>query len=588
MERIVKESELLIEGEDTRLVEDLVDTVVPTRILLVDDDPRAALWIGEMLRATWPEGLVLAHAERLNDAIQELLDRPAACVLLDLSLLGSDQLGAIEQLRTAAPDVPILVLAERADEDLELRAIRAGAQDYLIRPELHPARLRRALRHAIERKRSETQLAHLALHDPLTGLPNRALFLDRVGVALDRARRTGARVAVLFLDVDHFKDVNDAHGHAAGDQVLAELAGRLRAMLRPMDTVARFGGDEFTFLFEDLASEREVVLIADRINLTGSLPIALEEGRASVTVSIGIAMVGDPSIPPETVIREADAAMYRAKELGRSRYELFDDASRQRAIERLKLEAALGHAVERSELKVHYQPRVSLVDGDGAVTGFEALVRWEHPERGLIGPGEFIPLAEETGMVLRIGEYVLEQALRQIARWREVSPDVTMSVNLSFRQLEDAGLTSMLARVIQATDVDPAALCLEIGETAIMRNPDVVVRALQRLKTIGVRIAIDDYGSGSSSLSRLRQLPLDTLKIHESFVSGLGDDPEETPIVAALVELGHALGLSVVAEGVETDAQLAALRALGCDAAQGFLLGRPAPEEDLQALLGSR
>jgi diguanylate cyclase len=577
----------LIETSGTRLVGDRVRTTEPTRILLIEGDPHTALLIGEMLRATWPEGLALAHAERLGDATQELIDHGATCVLLDLSLLGSDELGLVEHVRTAAPDVPILVLAERADEEMELSAIRAGAQDYLVKRELHPALLRRSLRYGIERKRSEVQLAHLALHDSLTGLPNRALFLDRLGVALDRSRRTGGLVSVLFLDVDHFKRVNDSHGHAAGDKVLAALAERLLDTLRPMDTVARFGGDEFTFLFEDLASEREVLTIADRISREATLPIELVGGKASVTVSIGIAMVGDPSIPRETVIREADAAMYRAKELGRSRYELFDEASRRRAMARLELEAALGHAVERSELKVHYQPRFAL-DGERTVTGLEALVRWEHPERGLIGPGEFIPLAEETGMVFSIGEYVLEEALGQIAAWRALRPDLTVSVNLSFRQLELAGLRSMLAGAIGAADVDPAALCLEIDETVVMRDPELAISALRGLKTVGVRIAIDDYGVGSLSLSTLRHLPIDTLKIHESFVTRLGRGPAEASIVGALVELGHALGLSVVAEGVETEGQLAELLLLGCDAAHGFLLGRPVPGDDIPGLLAPR
>ena len=271
------------------------DSVDVARILLVQDDPRAALLIGEMLRAAWHEGLVLSHTERLSDAVQELVERGGTCVLLDLSTTSVDQLSAVDQIRSAAPNVAIVVLADARDEDLALRAIRSGAQDHLIRNELTPEILCRSVRYAIERKRSEVRLAELALHDPLTGLPNRALFLDRLGVALDRSRRTNASVAVLFLDVDNFKQINDTLGHAAGDRLLVGLADRLRAMLRPMDTVARFGGDEFTFLFEDLASEREVVLIAERISRTASLPMHLEGSQATITVSIGIAMVADPT-----------------------------------------------------------------------------------------------------------------------------------------------------------------------------------------------------------------------------------------------------------------------------------------------------
>jgi diguanylate cyclase (GGDEF)-like protein len=554
------------------------------RILLVEDDARAAFLIGEMLRSVWPEGLVLSHTERLGDATQELLERGATCVLLDLSISGSDGLSAVDQVRTAAPNVPIVVLAEQADEELEVLAIRAGAQDYLIRSELTASLLGRSLRYAIERKRSEVQLAQLALHDPLTGLPNRALFLDRLGVALDRSRRTGASVGVLFLDVDNFKQINDTLGHSAGDRLLIELGDRLRGMLRPMDTVARFGGDEFTFLFEDLASEREVVLIAERISRTARVPIMLDDGEATVTVSIGIAMVGDPAIPAETVIREADVAMYRAKELGRSRYELFDEASRHRAMQRIELEAALRHAVERDELRVYYQPKFSL-NGRAGPTGFEALVRWQHPERGLIAPAEFIPLAEETGIVLPIGEFVFNQALHQLVRWQQSNPELTMSVNLSLRQLQDAGLVAMLGSAMSAAGVDPAAVCLEVSETSVAQNAEVANRAFNALKTTGARIAIDDYGTGSSSLRNLKHLPIDLLKIHESFVSALDQDREDASIVGAVVELGHALGLSVVAEGVETDSQLAELRSLGCDGAQGFLFGRPVTDAEAEALV---
>jgi diguanylate cyclase (GGDEF)-like protein len=554
------------------------------RVLLVEDNGRQATLIREMLRSTWTEGLVITHVERLGDATQELLDHGSSCVLLDLTLPDGDGLLALEHVRTAAPDAPVIVLGEQQDEGIALQAVQRGAQDCLVKSEINPALLRRSVKLAIERKRSEVQLAHQALHDPLTGLPNRALFLDRLGVALDRARRTSASVAVLFLDVDNFKEINDTLGHAAGDELLVGLAHRLRAMLRPMDTVARFAGDEFTFLFEDLESEREVVLIAERISRAAGVPLMLEGREANITVSIGIAMVGDPTATPETMIREADVAMYRAKELGRSRWELFDEASRQRATDRLELETALRHAVERSELRVLYQPKVTL-DDRSAVIGFEALVRWEHPERGLISPSEFIPLAEETGLVLAIGEFVLAEALGQIGRWRIARPELTMSVNLSFRQLEDTGLVSMLNGAIRTSRADPAALCLEVTEGAVNHNPEAAARMLQALKAVGVQLAIDDFGTGYSSLTELKSLPIDTIKIHESFVSDLGGDPKEAPLVRAVVELGHALGIAVVAEGVETDAQLARLRELGCDGAQGYLFGAPVSEHEAEALL---
>jgi EAL domain-containing protein (putative c-di-GMP-specific phosphodiesterase class I) len=297
-------------------------------------------------------------------------------------------------------------------------------------------------------------------------------------------------------------------------------------------------------------------------------------------------MVTDPAVSPDQVIRDADAAMYRAKEHGGARLELFDESSRNRATQRLELEEALRYAVERSELRVHYQPRVSLNGGTGLV-GFEALVRWEHPQRGLMEPGDFIEVAEDTGLIVPIGEWVLERALQDISRWRQSRPGVTISVNLSARQLGDPGLVSRLADAIQANGADPGVLCLEVTEDTVQHNPQLTERMLGALSRIGVKLAIDDFGMGHSSLASLRDLPVDTLKLHQSFVSTLGHEPAETALVGAVVELGHALGLTVVAEGVETDTQLALLRDLGCDGAQGFLFSRPVPEDAVHELLGS-
>jgi diguanylate cyclase len=377
-------------------------------------------------------------------------------------------------------------------------------------------------------------------------------------------------------------------GHAAGDLLLTELAGRFREMLRPMDTVARFGGDEFTFLIEELTSEREAVLVAERIRHSAGLPLSLgpEGAETAMAVSIGIAIVTDPAVDPDSAIHDADAAMYRAKERGGAHIELYDEASRNRATRRLELEAALRQAVDRGELRVHYQPRVSL-SGDTSLTGFEALVRWEHPERGLIDAHEFVTLAEDTGLIVPIGEWVLEQALRHVGRWREARPGVTISINLSARQLEDPGLVTSLRAAIQASGSDAGALCLEVTEDTVEHDPQLSARMLEAMRQLGVKLSIDDFGTGHSSLQSLRHLPLDSIKIHESFVSTLGSDPGEAAVVGALVEFGHALGLSVTAEGVETDAQLVHLRELGCDGAQGFLFSRPLPEDEVEALLGS-
>jgi diguanylate cyclase (GGDEF)-like protein len=561
----------------------------PIRVLLLSADQPTARLIDKLLHCAWSGVHLVTHATWDAAAAQALLAHPGCCVLLDVTPDAAgrpaDQpVELIEYVRMSAPEAPIVLLSSCHAEPVGLAAIRKGAQDYLVKSELEPAGLRRALTHAIERKRAEGRLARQALHDQLTGLPNRALFLDRLGVALERSRRSGAPLAVLFLDFDNFKQINDSRGHAAGDRLLATLGERLSGLLRPMDTVARFGGDEFTFLFEGLTSEREVVLIADRICEAAGRPIELDGGEVTVTVSVGIAMVADPTVSPETILREADAAMYRAKQRGRARYELFDDESRRRATERIELEAAVAQALERRELRVHYQPTLDL-GGLGKVIGVEALVRWQHPIRGLLAARDFMPLAGDAGLAIPIGRFVVEHALGALARWRAREPDMTISLNLSSRQLRDPALPSLLIETIRATGLEPAAVCLEIAESELRDDPDTAISALERLKATGVRLAIDDFGSGASPLARLRELPIDALKLHESLTAGLGASPGDTAVVGALVELGHALGLYVVAEGVETEAQLEQLRELGCDAAQGYAIGRPVSGEQMDALL---
>ncbi len=429
-----------------------------------------------------------------------------------------------------------------------------------------------------ERKATAERLAHAAIHDPLTGLPNRVLFVDRLARALVRARRHDHKVGVIFLDLDRFKVVNDSLGHATGDQLLKAISERLLAALRPEDTVARFGGDEFVVLCEDVPDEATVRHVAQRIEATISSPTVISRREIFVTASIGVVVSGPSAASPETLLRDADAAMYGAKGQGRARIECFDRQTHQRSVEALELEADLHRVVEREELRVHYQPIVDLVTG--RVSGFEALIRWMHPTRGLIDPHEFITLAEDTGLIVPIGAWILEEACRQSAHWQSQrpgdGPSLTMSVNLAPRQLNDATLAARVGRILDGTGIDPQTVWLEVTEGALS-HAKTSIKALQSLRDLGVHLAVDDFGTGYSSLAHLKAFPVEALKIDQGFVDGLGTDPSDTTIVGAVVGLAHSMGLAAVAEGLEEPSQLAELRTLGCDYAQGYLFGAPQP-----------
>jgi diguanylate cyclase (GGDEF)-like protein/PAS domain S-box-containing protein len=442
---------------------------------------------------------------------------------------------------------------------------------------------------AIERHAFENRLAHQAHHDPLTELPNRALFHELLEHALARAQRARTGLAVLFLDLDRFKVVNDSLGHDAGDALLAVLARRFESVLRPGDVVSRFGGDEFTILCEDLepgTAARQANAVAERLIQAVREPVVLDGEDQFLGVSVGIALAFDGSERPEDLLSDADSAMYRAKERGRGRSEIFDETMRARAQHRREIENALHRAVSREELRVFYQPIISLHDGQ--CVGVEALLRWQHPERGLLAPRQFITLAEETGLIVPIGVWVLETACVQVAEWRRSQRnrgDFRLSVNLSGRQLQSAELASIVRNTLETVGLTPDALCVEITESILMDDADAGVGALKALKAIGARVSVDDFGTGYSSLGYLRRFPVDEVKIDQSFVAELGTDPADSAIVAAVVNLGHALGVSVVGEGVETEIQLAALRELGADAVQGFLFAPPQPAGDLTTRL---
>ena len=472
---------------------------------------------------------------------------------------------------------------------IELAALRADGREFPVEVSLSPVQTAdgvlvcAAIRDVTERKEAERALAHQALHDALTGLPNRVLLVDRLEQALTRTTRRDDRVAVLFLDIDRFKVVNDSRGHAAGDELIVAVASRLRATVRPTDTVARFGGDEFVVVCQEAENLSGALAIADRISAALREPFRIGGEEIFLTVSVGIAVAG-PGASSDTLLRNADAAMYRAKEQGRARCEFFDETMQIEAATRLELQTALNWAVQRDEMCVFYQPLIDIASG--APIGVEALLRWHHPERGIVTPADFIPLAEDAGLIMPIGRSVLDRAAADFAGWRTIFPTgpFSVAVNLSAHQLRHPGLVEQIRTTLAEHELAPSSLCLELTESALLEDLDRHIGVLLALRDLGVRLALDDFGTGYSSLTYLKRFPVDIVKIDRSFVAGLGVTHCDTAIVRSVIELAHALSLTVVAEGIERPDQLEELRSLGCDLAQGYLFSRA----ETQALLLQR
>jgi diguanylate cyclase (GGDEF)-like protein/PAS domain S-box-containing protein len=437
------------------------------------------------------------------------------------------------------------------------------------------------LQDVTERKRMEENLAHQMLHDPLTGLANRALLADRLAHNLAGARRRRSHLGVLFLDIDHFKSVNQSLGHGSGDLLLRQTGDRICDAIRPGDTVARVGGDEFVVVCDDVTS-LGAETIARRVLEALGRPCTIGGHDVAMTACVGIA-IADVDATPETLLRDSGAAMYRAKAGGPGQIGLFDDSVRAQAEQRSATAASLRHAIDRDQLTVHYQPIVDLATG--AMVSAEALLRWNHPERGLVSPDEFIPIAEETGLIVPIGAWVLERACAQLALWQDTQMTMTMAVNLSVRQVGAPDIVTLVSDVLARTGARSENLCLELTESVLMEDVESARWTLESLKALGVRLAIDDFGTGYSSLSYLKRFPVDAVKVDRAFVDGLGGDPHDSALVAAIVAMASALNLEVTAEGVETHGQLDNLMELGCKRAQGFYFARPMAAEDMTQLI---
>ncbi len=557
------------------------------RILMVDDRQENLLALEAVLE---PLGHELVRASSGPEALKHLLSGDFAVILMDVEMPqmnGFETATRIKE-REKTRHIPIVFLtAHHADDRQLFRGYDAGGVDYLLKP-FDPTILRSKVQvfaDLFHLKRDAERLAHRAVHDALTGLPNRVLLMDRLGVALAQVERRTSQVAVVFVDLDGFKLVNDTRGHDAGDELLMEAAERLRQVVRPADTVARFGGDEFAIVAE-VADEADALVIAERLATALSAPFELRSGEAFVSASVGIALSRGGEDNPETLVREADAAMYRAKQRGGAGHDLYDASMRERAARRLDTELALREALERDELRLFYQPLVDL--RTGALAGLEALIRWEHPERGLMEPADFLALAEETWLIVPIGKWVLEEALRQGAHWRAETGGemVPISVNVSGRQVSRPHFAGMVTAALAATDTEPGMLSLEVTESAV-GEARATLHTLSRLRDGGVRLSLDDFGTGVASLSALTRYPVNTLKVDRSLVEGVYKRSRDSSIVAAILSLGYGLGLDAVAEGIERAEQVGALRALGCQVGQGNYFAPALPAEAIFEFLAA-
>jgi diguanylate cyclase (GGDEF)-like protein len=553
-------------------------------VLLIEDNPGDARLIREML-AEDASAFRLSHADRLSRGIELLARQDTDLVLLDLSLPDSHGIETFTKVYAHSPKVPIIVLSGNDDQQLALYAVKSGAQDYLVKGKIDRELLLKAMQYSIERKRYQEELERQANYDALTGLPNRHLFHDRLKQAVF-AQRNARSIAVVFMDLDHFKVINDSLGHNFGDEVLRHVGERLQTAVRDGDTVARLGGDEFVLILSDQTREDVIFRTMRRLIGKVSEPITIGDRELNITCSAGISLYPQDGPDVQTLLKNADAAMYRAKSQGRNTFQFYTAEMNELANERLSMEQSLRRAIDRDELLLHYQPRVNLHTGE--VDGVEALVRWQHPVRGLVLPDRFIPLAEETGLIVPIGEWVLRTACEQGRDWKRLGFQPVISVNLSARQLWGGGLVRLVGDVIASTGMSEH-LELELTESMVMHDAENVIATMQALKAIGVRLSVDDFGTGYSSLSYLKRLPLTALKIDGSFVRDITSGGADEGLIAkAIISLGHSLHLKVIAEGVETEAHRRFLEEHHCDEIQGYLISRPVAASECQKLFTRR
>ncbi len=555
---------------------------IPLRVLIVEDsEDDATLIVHELERAGYdPE---IERVDTPAGMTQALADRVWDIVICDYRMPKFSAPDAMALLQKSGLDLPFIIVSGAVGEDLAIAAMKNGAHDYITKNNL--ARLipavERELRDAKKRrdhKQAEEMVSYLAYYDPMTGLPNRTLLQDRLKQAISTAARENHPVAFLLMDLDRFKEINDTLGHHRGDILLQQVGARLKSVLWEPDTVSRLGGDEFAVLLPRLAAAEHINVVIQKIQNALKAPFVIENLPIAVDVSIGIALYPDHATDAETLIQRADVAMYVAKRTG-SGYTVYAPELNQHSPQRLALLGELRQAIEHDQLLLHYQPKISLKTN--RMMDVEALVRWQHPQHGMIPPNQFIPLAEQTGLIKPLTLWVLNKALNQCRAWQQTGLEIPVSVNLSARNLHDQELTDHVAGLLETSGISPDRLELEITESAIMMDPPRALEILKRLSGMGVRLSLDDFGTGYSSLGYLKKLPVDEIKIDRSFVTDMTRDENDAMIVRSTIDLGHNLGRKVVAEGVENRETWNRLAALGCDSAQGYYMSRPIPADEL-------
>ena len=548
-------------------------------LLLVEDNPKEASVIKNMLKEGLQNQFTLTHSRSLGNALDLIQQNQFQAIILDSHLPDGKSFESIPQFLQFCPDAPILILSSVEEEDQAIQAVKSGAQDYLIKGQTSSSTLCRAVRYAMERQRATQRITQLAHYDHLTGLANRGLFYERLNCAVARCHRNDTAIALMFLDLDHFKDINDTLGHDCGDSLLKTVAARIKKCIREIDTGVRLGGDEFAVLLEQIVSIEDVASIAQRILQLLAQPVIIKQHQLHVTGSLGITIYPWDSANPQELLSHADAAMYRAKAQGGNTHQFYTAGMKTAGLDRSTLEMELSRALSKEEFLLHYQPQMNLCTKQ--VIGMEALLRWHHPYQGLIGPNHFIPQAEENGMIIPIGEWVLRTASKQAKYWEKQGfPAPHVAVNLSARQIHQGNLPALMQDILKHSHLDPEHLKLELTETFLIHETEETIQTLRELKAMGIHLYIDDFGAGYASLRYLKSFPIDGIKLDQSLIQNLPHSTNDAAIVMAVISLAKAIGLQVIAEGVESQEQVDFLEEYGCDAMQGYWIAPPLPANE--------